>query len=129
MSSNALEKLRRRSAAVRIQSNIRRRQHHRWTVQLAYNTWEKLIDHKQSAFFYYNHTSVGLIYFLDPKTQLTLTRTNIKFIFFFCFIVQFFYRQLDKTVNQHDSRPTVSPSTGCYAMVQTSFAKKEIIRT
>ena len=28
-----------------------------------------------------------------------MTRTNT-FIFFFCFIVQFFYRQLDKTVNQ-----------------------------
>ena len=91
MSSNALEKLRQRSAAVRIQSNIRRRQHHKWTVQLAYNTWEKLIDHKQSAFFYYNHTSVGVIYFLGPKTQLTLTRTNITFIFFFFgFIIHFF---------------------------------------
>ena len=79
MSSNALEKLRRRSAAVRIQSNIRRRQHHKWTVQLAYNTWEKLIDHKQSAFFYYNHTSGVTQWFKPLLLKKKLLEPNADF--------------------------------------------------
>ena len=62
---STLEKLRQRTASTRIQKNIRQRQHHKKVVQLAQQSWEKLIDHKQAASFYYNRRT-GLTQWMKP---------------------------------------------------------------
>ena len=63
MPLSALEKLRQRTGAVRIQSCVRQRQHYLYAVTIACKTWEKLIDHKQGAYFYFNHTTKAAQWF------------------------------------------------------------------
>jgi hypothetical protein len=77
-SLSALEKLRQTTASVIIQKNVRRYQHHQYVVNLAMSSWEKLIDHKNSAHFYYNRIS-GLTQWFKPmllkKKRLVLNET------------------------------------------------------
>ena len=57
MPESAIEKIRRRSATLRIQSFLRMVKGYRAGVDLAWHTWEKLYDSKQNAYYYFNKNS------------------------------------------------------------------------
>ena len=79
---SALEKLRQLTSAVRIQACIRQHQHFHYAVKIAFQTWEKLIDQKQNAYFYFNRTSGQTQWFKPLLLQKKLLEPNAEFNYY-----------------------------------------------